>query len=74
VSYAPASKTYRIERYLPGMEAMEKAREARKRYDVTSCSSDPAMLEKIDNMNKAVREVLPTSPNEVLVFSCQDVK
>ncbi len=74
VSYAPASKTYRIERYLPGMDAMEKAREARKRYDVTSCSSDPAMLEKIDNMNKAVREVLPTSPNEVLNFACQDVK
>jgi hypothetical protein len=70
VSYAPDSKTYKIERYLLGMDAMNKAREARKRYEVTSCSADPTMLAKIDNMNKAVREVLPSSPNEVLVFNC----
>jgi serine protease Do len=70
VSYAPASDTYRIERYLLGMDAMAKAREARKRYDVTSCSTAPETLAKIDNMNKAVREVLPTSPNEILVYSC----
>jgi serine protease Do len=70
VSYAPDSKTYRIERYLLGMDEMAKAREARKRYEVTSCSAEPSVVEKIDNMNKAVREVLPTSPNEVLVFNC----
>ncbi|MBL0923905.1 MAG: trypsin-like peptidase domain-containing protein [Sphingomonadaceae bacterium] len=70
VSYAPASETYRIERYLLGMEAMEKAREARKRYDVTRCSNSPETIAKIDNMNKAVREILPATPNEILVFSC----
>lgn len=70
VSYAPESNVYKIERYLPGMDAMQKAREARQLYDVTSCSSDPVMLEKIDNMNKAVRELLPPSPHEFLVFNC----
>lgn len=70
VSYMPASETYRIERYLPGMDALENAREARKRYDVTSCSAAPEALAKIDNMNKAVREILPPSPNEILVYSC----
>jgi hypothetical protein len=70
VSYAPASETYRIERYLLGMDAMEKAREARKRYDVTRCSASPETLAKIDNMNKAVRELLPTAPNEILVYAC----
>lgn len=70
VSYRPDTKTYRIERYLLGMDAMEKAREARQRYEVTSCSTNPDMLAKIDNMNKAVREVLPASPNEVLMFEC----
>jgi serine protease Do len=70
VSYTPDSKSYRIERYLPGLDAMDKAREARKRYDVTSCSADPEMLAKIDNMNKAIREVVPTAPNEILVFDC----
>jgi serine protease Do len=70
VSYMPGSKTYRIERYLPGLDALEKTREARKNYDVASCSTAPEMLAKIDNMNKAVREALPPSPNEILVFDC----
>ena len=72
VSYAPDSKTYRIERYLLGLDAMETARKARQRYEVKSCSTDIAVRDKIDNMNKAVREVLPTSPNELLVFACTD--
>lgn len=70
VSYTPDSRIYRIERYLLGLDAMEKAREARKRYEVTNCSADPELLTKIDNMNKAVREVLPSAPNEILVFDC----
>lgn len=70
VSYTPDSNSYRIERYLLGLDAMDEAREARKRYDVTNCSADPVMLAKIDNMNKAVREVVPTAPNEILVFDC----
>ena len=70
VTYAPDSNSYRIERYLLGMDSMDKAREARKRYEVTSCSAAPEMLAKIDNMNKAVREVLPPTPNEILVFDC----
>lgn len=72
VSYEPKSNVYRIERYLPGLVAMEKAREARKRYDVTQCRTDPETSAKIDNMNKAVREVLPPAPNEILVFACVD--
>ena len=74
VSFIPDSKTYRIERYLLGMEAMGKAREARQLYDVNACSSDDIVREKIDNMNKAVREILPSTPNEVLVFNCEDLK
>lgn len=70
VSYVPTINSYRIERYLLGLDAMDAAREARKRYDVTSCSADPEMLAKIDNMNKAVREILPATPNEILVFDC----
>lgn len=72
VSYSPETKTYRIERFLPGMDSLSKAREARQRYDVKSCSGNPADVIKIDSMNKAVREMLPPSPNEILVFSCTD--
>lgn len=72
VGFSPDNNIYRIERYLPGLDAMTKAREARQRYDVASCSTSPAILEKIDNMNKAVREVLPSAPNEILLFNCSD--
>lgn len=72
VSYDPQNKLYRIERYLLGLDAMEKARVARQRYEVTKCSPDPETAGKIDNMNKAVREVLPSSPNEILVFACTE--
>ncbi len=74
VSFAPDSRTYRIERYLLGMDAMEKAREARQRYDVQSCAADSVTRDKLDNMSKAIREVLPPTPNEILTFSCRDVK
>jgi serine protease Do len=70
VSYEPDTELYRIDRYLLGLDAMDKARLARQRYEVTKCSSDPDTAGKIDNMNKAVREVLSSSPNEILVFDC----
>lgn len=72
VSYEPESNVYRIERYLLGLDAMEKAREARRRYDVAQCQTDAETAGKIDNMNKAVREILPSAPNEILVFACSD--
>jgi serine protease Do len=71
VSYAPDSGEYRIERYLLGIDAMEKARGARRRYEVAACSASPDILQKVDDMNKAVREVLPPTPNEVLLFACK---
>ena len=74
VTFTPDSRTYRIERYLLGMDAMEKAREARRRYDVQSCSVDSVTRDNLDNMNKAIREVLPPTPNEILTFGCQNVK
>ncbi len=72
VSYKPDSNMYRIERYLLGFDAMNTAREARNRYQVNKCSSDPAAMQKVSDMNAALRNVLPTQPNEVLVFACGD--
>jgi serine protease Do len=70
ISFDPKTSSYRVERHLLGADAMGKAREARKRYDVQSCSADPAMLDKIGQMNRAVRELLPAQANEVLQYNC----
>ncbi len=72
VSYTPAENSYRIERYLLGFDAIGKAREARNRYQVNKCTSDPAAMQKVSDMNAALRSVLPAQPNEVLVFKCGD--
>lgn len=70
ISYAPDTDIYRIERFLPGNEAMESAREARQLYDVKTCTADPGALTNIENMNKAIAAQLPAAPNEILLFTC----
>jgi serine protease Do len=69
-SFDPKTGSYRVERHMLGVDAMTKAREARKRYDVKGCAAEPAMLDKIGQMNRAVRELLPPQANEVLQFNC----
>jgi serine protease Do len=72
VSFDAGQSQYRIERYLLGLDAMQKARDARKRYSVNSCSANAAVQAKVSDMNEAVRNVLPAQPNEVLLFACED--
>lgn len=74
VSFDPARGTYRIQRYLLGIDAMRKARAARQQFSVKGCSASETSKRKIANMNKAVRDVLPKQPNELLVFSCSQIK
>lgn len=69
-SFDPKTSSYRIERHLLGADAMAKAREARNRYDVKSCAADAATLDKVAQINRAVRELLPAQANEVLQFNC----
>ncbi len=70
VSYAPDTDIYRIERFLLGNDAMQSAREARQLYDVKTCTTDPAQLTNVENMNKAIATQLPPAPNEILLFTC----
>jgi serine protease Do len=72
VSFEPTRNKYRIDRYLLGFEAMEKAREARRRYNAKSCTSGSEAMANVGKMNEAVRNVLPENPNELLIFACAD--
>jgi serine protease Do len=71
VSFEPDKNAYRIERHLLGNDAMGKARTARNRYEVKACSADKAQRDKVGQMNRAVRELLPDQANEVLLFNCR---
>jgi len=72
ISYAPDTDIYRIERFLPGNDAMQSARAARQLYDVKTCTVDPEQLTNIENMNKTIAAQLPPTPNEILLFTCTD--
>jgi serine protease Do len=72
ISYAPETEIYRIERFLPGNDAMQSARAARQLYDVKTCTADPGQLTNIENMNKTILAQLPPTPNEILLFTCSD--
>ncbi len=72
ISFDAGQSEYRIERYLLGLDAMQKVRDARKRYSGDICSANAAVQAKVRDMNEAVRTVLPAQPNEVLVFACAD--
>jgi serine protease Do len=71
VSFEPDKNAYRIERHLLGNDAMGKARTARNRYEVKTCSADKAARDQVGQMNRAVRELLPDQANEVLQFTCK---
>jgi serine protease Do len=71
VSFEPDKNAYRIERHLLGNDAMGKARTARNRYDVKACSADKAQRDKVGQMNRVLRELLPDQANEVLLFNCR---
>ncbi|NJM50097.1 MAG: trypsin-like peptidase domain-containing protein [Sphingomonadales bacterium] len=72
VHYNPADNSYRIERYLLGLDAMQKAQEARRQFNVKGCSGAKDKAERITRMNQSLRDILPPQPNELLVFACED--
>ena len=70
-SYEPAKARYTIERFLMGADAMDKARAIRTRYKNNACTPDPAQRQSVADMETAIRAVLPSTPNERLVFDCR---
>jgi serine protease Do len=70
-SYDPAKARYSVDRFLLGADAMEKARAIRGRYKNNACTTDPGQRQSVADMESAIRAVLPTQPNEKLVYSCR---
>jgi hypothetical protein len=69
-SYDPKTREYRVERYLLGREAMEALREARGKYTTPACGADEAAVRKLGSDQATIAGMLPSSPNERLVYTC----
>lgn len=76
-AYDPASGTYRTDRYLLDAETMAKVRAARARFTPPQCrsgggamGSDDSAARSLGESQAAIRALLPSQPNERLVYKC----
>jgi serine protease Do len=70
----PKSKRYTIERYAMPADAMDKARGIRGRYQNSGCSAEPARRQSVADMEIAIRTAMPQSPNERLIYRCDNAQ
>ena len=68
--YDPNTHTFRTDRYLLSRNAMAEARAARSKYNPPKCGEENAAA-RLGDMQSAVLAMLPSSPNERLVYSCE---
>ncbi|MEP2734756.1 MAG: serine protease [Erythrobacter sp.] len=69
-SYDPDTRTFRTDRYLLGANDMEKARAARGKYTPPQCGVSDASR-TLGEQQGGVLGLLPTQPNERLVYECK---
>ncbi|MEO6387527.1 MAG: serine protease [Croceibacterium sp.] len=67
--FDPATKEYRVERYLLDHDAMARARTARGEYEAPACGTANAARD-LGGKQQAILSLLPESPNERLVYAC----
>ncbi|HAU22942.1 MAG TPA: protease, partial [Erythrobacter sp.] len=69
-SYDPQTRTFRTDRYPLGRNAMEQIRTARREYTPPQCGVTDAARE-MGEQQSTVLSLLPSRPNERLVYSCE---
>lgn len=70
-SFDDNTQNYRVDRYLLSAEDMAKARAVRAGMVSDGCTINAEALAALTVQQDAIRDVLPTSPNERLVYRCQ---
>lgn len=74
VRFDPTENLYRVERYLMGYDQMARAREARSAYDTPTCGAEGDKAREFGTQQDSVRQLLPSRPNEILVYNCRDAE
>lgn len=69
-TYDPETRSFRTDRFLLGQDDMAKARAARSRYKPPQCGVTDASR-TLGEQQSGVLSLLPTQPNERLVYECK---
>jgi S1-C subfamily serine protease len=70
--FDPATREYRVERYLLDREAMQRARTARAEYEAPACGASEQAILDFGARQAAILSLLPDRPNERLVYDCSN--
>ena len=73
-SFDPATRTYKMDRYLADADIMEEARALRSHFSFKGCTGEETSLDALEQMQRNIRAILPPQPNERLVYSCSRVE
>lgn len=63
-------RTYRVERWYPGADALARLRSAQGGSEAKSCTSDLDAIARLSAAQNALRAALVEAPNERLVYGC----
>lgn len=70
--FEPATREYRMERYLLDRAAMARARTARAEFEAPACGGGAEAAQELGARQQAILSLLPERPNERLVYTCRE--
>jgi hypothetical protein len=70
--FDPATREYRVERYLLDRQALARARTARGEFQAPACGAGEAAALQFGARQQAILSLLPPRPNERLVYKCSE--
>ncbi len=73
-SFDPRTQVYRTDRYLLGLEAMARIRAERAKIDAPACGAGEAAARTLGEAQARLKALLPSVPNERMVYNCQAAK
>lgn len=72
--FDPQTRTYTVERFLMGIEDMNRARAEKTKIAFPPCGASEDLARQLGSAQAAIRTLLPAEPNERMRYQCQAAK
>jgi len=72
--YDPDTHTYTVERFLMGIDDMNRARAERQKISIPPCGATEDLARQFGAAQGAIKALLPTEPNERMRYNCQPAR
>jgi hypothetical protein len=72
--YDPDTHGYTVERFLMGIDDMNRARAERARISIPPCGASEDLARQFGEAQSAIKALLPSVPNERMRYNCQPAR